>query len=194
VAPHLDRAVEAGIQVITFDSDAPTSKRHTHYGMDNRRAARLALSTLAKLLGEQGKIAVQTAMFRDANGQLQLNTSTAYVDRMAGIEEELAHYPEIELVATAPCIGNDVADGACATEVEAVLAEHPDLDGFLFARGKLLRELDLATNAPSLTERVSAGTIRSVASTHRTTPWTTSTPATPTSRSRRSSSAGATKS
>lgn len=161
--PLLDAAVEDGVQVITFDSDAPESLRHTYYGMDNEAGARLAVRTLAQLIGEKGQVAIQTSMTEDADGTLSLSKSVSYVDRMSGISAEFERFPEIEVVATVPCIGGEVTDAACATELEKVLVDYPDLKGFLLARGKMLRELDLADKAPLLTARVQQGTLHSVA-------------------------------
>jgi ribose transport system substrate-binding protein len=162
VAPLLDQAVEQGIKVLTFDADAPNSRRHVYYGMDNRAAGQLVARTLAGFLGDGGKVAIQTSMSRDADGAYHLSTSTSYVERMAGIEEELALHPNLELVATIPCIGNDLLEPTCATELEVLLATEPDLGGLVLSRGKVLREVDLAENAPELTDAVESGRLRSV--------------------------------
>ena len=163
LTPLLDHAVDRGTKVITFDSDAPDSSRDVYYGMDGRAAARLGVKTLARLIGETGTIAVQTAMSKDAEGVHHLSTSSSYVDRLAGIEDELAEHPGLELVATVPCIGNDVADPACALELEALLSEHPDLSGLVLSRGKVLRETELARNAPRFTAAMQEGRIHTVA-------------------------------
>ncbi|HEY3499934.1 MAG TPA: substrate-binding domain-containing protein [Polyangiaceae bacterium] len=163
LTPLLDRAVDQGIKVLTFDSDAPDSRRQVFYGMDNRAAGRLIARSLAGLLGGSGKVAIQTSMSKDAAGAYHLSTSTSYVERMAGIEEGLAEHPELTLSAVVPCIGNDVLDPACATELEALLEDDPEISGLLLARGKVLREADLAEHAPELTEGIEAGRLHAVA-------------------------------
>lgn len=163
VGPQLDRAVDAGRKVVTFDSDAPESKRHTYYGMDNAAAARFLVDQMALLLGGSGKVAIQTSMQKDADGHYQLSQSTTYRERMRGIEQALAEYPDLELVATVPCEGNEPADPACALQVETLLEEHADLSGLILSRGKLLRELELDVNAPLLTAAIEAGSLKSVA-------------------------------
>lgn len=163
ITPLLDEAVDAGIKVITFDSDAPQSKRQVYYGMDNRSAARLAVRALASLIGESGKVAIQTSMIKDAEGTYQLSSSSSYVERMAGVHEELANHPQMTLVATVPCTGSEVTEDTCAKAVEEVLTEHSDLAGFIFARGKVLRELDLDMKAPVFTARVLADSLHAVA-------------------------------
>lgn len=163
LTPLLDAAVQDGKKVITFDSDAPDSQRHVHYGMDGHAAARLSVEALARLTGGTGKIAVQTAMSQAADGSYQLSTSSSYVQRMAGIEAGLSEHPGLEWVATIPCVGNDVADPACAREIEALLDEHPDLSGLLLSRGKVLRERDLALQAPLFHSAMASGALRTVA-------------------------------
>ncbi|MBN2194354.1 MAG: substrate-binding domain-containing protein [Polyangiaceae bacterium] len=163
LSPLLDEAVEAGIKVLTFDSDAPDSERHTFYGIDNEAGARVAVRALASMIGERGQVAIQTSMTETDDGTYALSASSSYVERMTGITEELAQYPDITTVATVPCIGGDVTDAACAAELESVLEEFPDLKGFVLARGKVLREIDLDTKAPDLTARIREGTLRTVA-------------------------------
>lgn len=163
LTPLLDQAVAGGTKVITFDSDVPNSKRQVHYGMDGHAAARLSAAALAQLTGGVGKIAVQTAMSQAADGSYQLSTSESYIQRMAGIEAELAEHPGLEWVATIPCVGNDLADPACAREIEALLEEHPDLSGLLLSRGKALRERDLAVAAPRFHAAMQSGSLRTVA-------------------------------
>lgn len=163
VTPALDRAVEQGIRVLTFDSDAPESRRAVFYGMDNRAAGRLAARTLARFVGESGSVAIQTLMSRDADGELHRSESVNYVERMAGIEEELASHAGLELVATLPCIGNDPLEPDCAKEIEGLIEAEPELIGLVLSRGKVLREAELAEHAPEFTSAVGSGRLRTVA-------------------------------
>lgn len=162
VSPYIDRAVDQGMTVITFDSDAPESKRHSYYGMDNRAAGRFVVARLARMLEEGGKVAIQTAMVQDEDGVYQLSRSTSYVERMAGVEEGLAEHPSLTLVDTVPCQGNDPLDPMCAAEVEALLEDHPDLAGLILSRGKVLRELDLDQHAPRFAAAVQSEALRVV--------------------------------
>lgn len=54
----IDRAVEAGIPVVTWDSDSPNSKRQAFYGMDDYEAGKVIGEELAKLIGGKGKVAI----------------------------------------------------------------------------------------------------------------------------------------
>ncbi|WP_437977995.1 substrate-binding domain-containing protein [Sorangium sp. So ce295] len=160
--PFINDAVDAGVKVITFGDDAPESKRLTFYGMDNKAAAAFLMDALAIINGGTGNVALQTHMEPDGKGGYDLSKLAAYVERHAGFFETLAKYPDMTNVATIPCVGNDLDDPTCSMEAEQALTAQPDIKGFFFARGKLLREHDLETNAPLLTARVKEKTIHSV--------------------------------
>jgi ribose transport system substrate-binding protein len=159
----INAAVAAGIPVITWDSDAPTSNRNTYYGMDNVAATKSAVDVLANLIGGSGKIAMMTSMFKDSTGTYQLSQSQSYIDRVTAFNDEIAKYPGITVVATLPCTGNSVTDTFCAQQVEKQLTATPDLKGFFFARGKILRDVNLAMTAPQFTAARKAGTLSVVA-------------------------------
>src|SRR5262245_55677891 len=55
VTAAIDAAVDRGVPVMTFDSDAPDSKRFSFYGPDDRRIGGDVMSELARLLGGRGK-------------------------------------------------------------------------------------------------------------------------------------------
>lgn len=52
-SPAIDAAVEAGIPVVTLDSDAVTSDRHLYIGTNNAEAGKTAGATLVGLLSEE---------------------------------------------------------------------------------------------------------------------------------------------
>ncbi len=56
----IDAAVQAGVPVISFDSDSPASARLTFVGTDNRKVGYLAGTTMAEWLGGQGDVGVVT--------------------------------------------------------------------------------------------------------------------------------------
>ncbi|WP_437757235.1 substrate-binding domain-containing protein [Sorangium sp. So ce1389] len=161
--PLIDQAVDAGVKVVTYGGDAPQSKRHTYYGIDDREAGAFLMDALAAINGETGKIALQTEFKPDGEGGFIIGNSVSFVNRVAGFEEALKKYPNMENVAIVPCAGVDDADPACTVEAEKALNENPDIVGFAFARSKIFSEVDIAENAPLLTERAEAGDIHSVA-------------------------------
>jgi ribose transport system substrate-binding protein len=117
VEPVIAKAAEAGIPVVTFDSDAPESERVAYFGTDNRAAGYEEGNVLAEAIGGKGKVALVTGSLVMAN----LN------ERIEGIEacfEE--NYPDIEVVDVV-ATDDDFAKGL--ETCEAMLRAHPDLDG-----------------------------------------------------------------
>lgn len=117
----IDRAVDSGIPVITWDSDAPRSKRLAFYGVNDVEAGRALGDGLAKLIGGKGRVALITSLGAD---NLQ--------KRLDGAREALAKYPAIEIVETFDMRDDPVR----VTEVIASAAQrYPDLDGWLSVGG-----------------------------------------------------------
>jgi ribose transport system substrate-binding protein len=56
ITPVLDQAADKGILVITFDSDAPKSKRLVYIGTNNYNAGKAAGEAAVKLLPQGGKV------------------------------------------------------------------------------------------------------------------------------------------
>jgi len=79
VTSIIDRAMQVGIPVITFDADAPKSKRLCYIGTDNYAAGRAAGKQLIQFLGKQGRYAILTGSL----GALNLN------QRIKGFRDEL---------------------------------------------------------------------------------------------------------
>ncbi len=117
----IDRAVDAGIPVVTFDSDAPRSKRLAFYGVNDSEAGRALGDGLAKLLGGRGRVALITSLGAD---NLQ--------KRLDGAREALARYPAIRIVETF-----DVRDDPVrvAEIIATGVQRYPDLDGWLSVGG-----------------------------------------------------------
>lgn len=112
----IDRAIEAGIPVVTFDADSPLSKRYCYLGTGNYNAGAMAARHLAKLIGGKGEVAITTV-----TGQLN------HEERKAGFMETLAReYPNVKVVN----VGNDNNDQTrAATLVAGFLQAHPNLSG-----------------------------------------------------------------
>ncbi len=114
----IDKAVDAGIPVVTFDSDAPKSKRFAYYGTANAPSGRLMGEYLVKSMGPKGKIGI----LMGTPGAPNLE------ERKAGILEYLKDYPGITVAATEYCY-DDVNKGVSG--MEAVMQAHPDLTGWV---------------------------------------------------------------
>jgi ribose transport system substrate-binding protein len=133
--PAIDAAVDAGVAVMTFDSDAPRSKRFAYYGVDDRRLGQDVMTELAKLLGGHGKIAILAGNQNAPNLQ----------KRVEGVRDEAARHPGIQIVGTFFHV--ERPEDATA-EVLRVEGQHRDLRGWAMVGGwalftkTLLNELD----------------------------------------------------
>ncbi len=83
----INRAIDAGIPVVTWDSDAPKSRRMAFYGVDDRQSGLILGQQAVELLGGKGKVAIITSV---GATNLQL--------RLDGVREALAAAPGIEIV------------------------------------------------------------------------------------------------
>jgi ribose transport system substrate-binding protein len=113
--PAIDHAVEAGVPVITLDSDVPGSKRFCFIGTGNYAAGVAGAKALVGAIGDKGKVAILTKP-----GQPNLE------DRVRGYKDELARHPAVHLVG----IGNTNSDPtAAANAAAAFLQRYADLAG-----------------------------------------------------------------
>ena len=114
----INKAVDAGIPVVCFDSDAPKSKRFAYYGTANFPSGKQMAEHLVKLMGTKGNV----AMLMGTPGAPNLE------ERRQGILEYFKTYPDIKVVATEYCY-DDVNKGVSG--MEAAIQAHPDLNGWV---------------------------------------------------------------
>lgn len=121
LADTINRAIDAGIPVTTWDSDAPTSKRIAFYGVDDAASGRIMGEQAIKLLDGRGKVALITSLGA-ANLQNRLN----------GVKEALAKAPGIEIVET-----YDIKEDAirCAEIIATGSRRYPDLAAWISVGG-----------------------------------------------------------
>jgi len=86
----IDDAVGRGVPVMTFDSDAPLSKRFAFYGVDDAETGAMVMTELAKQMDGKGNIAIL------AGNQNAPNLRK----RVDGVKAEAAKYPGIKIVGT----------------------------------------------------------------------------------------------
>jgi ribose transport system substrate-binding protein len=117
----IDRAVEDGIPVVTWDSDAPRSKRAAFYGVDDYRAGEILGQEAARLLGGTGTVAILTS---SGGANLQRRTE--------GARAALARHPGIRLVET-----YDIKEDAirCLELITAGTRRYPDLGAWISVGG-----------------------------------------------------------
>jgi ribose transport system substrate-binding protein len=87
MTPEIDAAVNAGIPVITIDSDSPDSKRLYFIGTNNLAAGRLGGQRVAAQLGNKGNV-----VFFTMPGQPNLD------ERLKGYKDAFSAFPGIKVV------------------------------------------------------------------------------------------------
>jgi len=118
LTPAIDRAVQQGVAVMCFDSDAPHSKRFAFFGTDDFAAGQLIMRELVKELGP-GKHVVGLP----GGNQNAANIQT----RIRGALGEARKYPDITI--KGPYYSKETPQDAAA-KVEEVQTANPDIDGW----------------------------------------------------------------
>lgn len=137
VTGAINDAVARGVPVMTFDSDAPQSKRFAFYGVDDIQTGNSVMAELAKQLNGKGNVAIL------AGNQNAPNLRK----RVQGVEEEAKKYPGIKIVGTFYHI--ETPQDAAA-EVLREMNAHPEINGWAMVGGwplftqTLLTDLDPA--------------------------------------------------
>jgi len=121
LTPSINKAVDMGIPVVTWDSDAPKSKRIAFYGVNDFETGQIMGEELVKLLGGKGKIAILTTLGADNLER-----------RLAGAMDILKREPGIEIVETFDCKD----DFLVAKQImEVASKKYTDLGGWLSVGG-----------------------------------------------------------
>jgi ribose transport system substrate-binding protein len=115
----INKAVAAGIPVMTWDSDSPKSQRFTYLGVDNYQGGKAAAELLVKFMGTKGKVALLTGV----PGAFNLE------ERIRGFKDGVKPYPDIKIVTTVYC-KDDINLGVQV--VEETMQANPDLNGWFF--------------------------------------------------------------
>ena len=140
----INRAVEAGVPVITDNNDCPDSKRMTYFGFDGYQAGRYGAEMLAEAIGGEGDVII--GGFPSPN----------VMDRQRGYQDVFKKkYPKIKVVA----VINDYADPSRAPQAyaQAIIA-HPGVKGIAGTDGDSGKGIALA-----LIETGNVGKIKAVA-------------------------------
>lgn len=118
----INSAVDHGVPVVCFDSDAPESKRFAYYGTDDLACGRLVGKELAQAMGNKGVVAIL------AGNQTAPNLQK----RVQGVKESLAEHPEIKVLDT--YYHKETAQDAVA-KVEEVQRTNPQVSGWAMVGG-----------------------------------------------------------
>jgi ribose transport system substrate-binding protein len=143
----IDRAIAAGIPVVTWDSDAPKSKRVAFYGVDDFASGRIIGEQAIRLLNGKGKIAIITSV-----------GATNLQRRLDGVKDALAKAPDIQVVEVFDIKEDSVR---CAEIMATGTRRYPDLAAWLSVGGwPVFTRNATASVDPSKTKVISFDTIQ----------------------------------
>ncbi|HZZ40733.1 MAG TPA: substrate-binding domain-containing protein [Acidobacteriaceae bacterium] len=140
--PEIDAAIEAGIPVLTVDSDAPNSKRLYFIGTNNREAGRLGGRALVQKLHGKGNVVVFTMP-----GQPNLD------DRLAGYKDVLATAPGIQIVEVVDIAGQSTV-AFDKTQQDLAKTGKDRIDGFVCLEASAGKEVGEVLRRANLKDRV----------------------------------------
>jgi ribose transport system substrate-binding protein len=122
VTPAIDEAVGKGVAVMTFDSDAPQSKRFTFLGVDDVKAGQQVLEELASHIDDAGSVAILAGNQHAPNLQ----------KRVEGVLEAAKAHPKIKILDT---FYNIETPQDAAAEVIKQQKAHPQIKGWAMIGG-----------------------------------------------------------
>jgi ribose transport system substrate-binding protein len=133
VTGAINEAVDRGVPVMMFDSDAPASKRFSFYGGDDEAMGRQVMAELAAQMHGTGKIAILSGNQNAPNLQR----------RVQGVKEEAKKYPNITILNTFYTI--ETPQDAAAEVMRAQNA-YPEIQGWAMVGGWALFTQALLTS------------------------------------------------
>lgn len=117
----INQATEAGIPVVTFNTDAPKSKRMCFVGQDAMTAGKVAAELMGQYLGGEGKVFIITGF----------HTHLGHRERVSGFQEYTREYfPHIKMLGVHESC--DKSERAYAITQKA-LTSYPNLRGIYVA-------------------------------------------------------------
>lgn len=138
VTGAINDAVDKGVPVMTFDSDAPDSKRFAFYGADDAEVGKQVMDELGKLNGGKGNVAILAGNQNAPNLQ----------KRVQGVKDEAkAKFPGVKIVDA--FYHPETPQDATSAVMNAMNA-NPQIDGWAMIGGwplfapSLLKDLDPA--------------------------------------------------
>jgi ribose transport system substrate-binding protein len=135
VTGAINDAVDKGVPVMTFDSDAPDSKRFAFFGADDIECGQKTMDELAKQLGEKGNVAILAGNQNAPNLQKRVQGAKAAAKKYPGIKiVDTFYHPESPQDAT--------------SAVMSAMNANPQINGWAMIGGwplfapSLLKDLD----------------------------------------------------
>lgn len=118
----INSAVNNGVPVATFDSDAPASKRFVIYGVDDIQCGQQTMFELAKVMKGKGVVAILAGNPNAPNLQ----------KRVQGAKQEAAKYPGLTI---RDVYYHKETPQDAAAKVEQVMQANPDVTGWCMIGG-----------------------------------------------------------
>jgi ribose transport system substrate-binding protein len=135
VTGAINDAADKGVPVMTFDSDAPDSKRFAFFGADDIECGQKTMDELAKQLGEKGNVAILAGNQNAPNLQ----------KRVQGAKDAAKKYPGIKIVDT---FYHPESPQDATSAVMSAMNANPQINGWAMIGGwplfapSLLKDLD----------------------------------------------------
>lgn len=111
----INRAIDSGIEVVTFAADSPNSRRTAYITSDNVAEAKFAAEEIVKQVGESGQYAVLENPGQ-SNHDLRVTELIAYMEE---------NYPDMELVGRQ---ATNQDSNAAYRATASILQANPELD------------------------------------------------------------------
>ncbi|SFD65809.1 ribose transport system substrate-binding protein [Paenibacillus catalpae] len=118
LAPVINKAETAGIPVVTFESDAPGSKRTAYIGADNFLTGRQSAITVSRLLGNKGMIIVENGMEEMLGMKQRLEGFLDYLNQESSIDVLEVHH-------------NKGSEEQAMSDIESMIDAHPHFDAMV---------------------------------------------------------------
>ncbi|MDQ6417837.1 substrate-binding domain-containing protein [Paenibacillus sp. LHD-117] len=118
LTPYINQAVDAGIPVVCFESDAPSSKRLAFIGGDNKRAGALIGESLSKLLSTGGMVLVESGV----------SNTQSHQERLNGFIDYIREHTEIQILEVRHHEGSSER---ALSDLERMIDDHPHFDAFV---------------------------------------------------------------
>ncbi|MEI7025991.1 sugar ABC transporter substrate-binding protein [Paenibacillus sp. y28] len=118
LAPVINKAVQAGIPVVTFEADAPASSRLAYIGTDNFAGGQRLGEVVSRLLKGKGMILVE-------NGRSQLGIHRERLDGMLRYINEKTSIQVLEVR------HHEGSGDRALSDLEQMINEHPHFDAFV---------------------------------------------------------------
>ena len=140
----IDKAIDAGIPVVTWDSDAPESKRYAFYGVDDYKSGQILGEQAGRLLNGTGTVAFLTSL--GANNLQR---------RLDGARDALKAFPGISVVETYDIKEDSVR---CAELIATGTNRYPNLGAWISVGGWPVFTANALTPVPPTTKVLSFDT------------------------------------